>query len=250
MLKLLLKHKLTPKLQTNVELLSDLVYYARTTLCNRQTIGQECYYLCLFDSSTKQLPSHLKRCLVILIKICLPYLLQRTIRGSYQKQLTIIKLLITYLIKINFILFFFGQSTYYNIEERLTSLKLASLRNSTNENTAKMSYALGASQIILLLGQIASDYIRLNKQWATIELTNSMSSSVLPTTSKPHAKIKCSLCLDYMIDATTTPCGHLFCWICIHRHIQLSVKDEQTHVSCPTCRLRIEQNKLIYIFNY
>ena len=53
----------------------------------------------------------------------------------------------------------------------------------------------------------------------------------------------CLLCLNKYNNVCCTPCGHLFCWSCIH--LYLLEKDK-----CPKCKMKIEPQEILYLQNY
>jgi peroxin-10 len=234
-------------IQLKLKAISDIIYYSLTTGSNRQTLGQENYFLIHFDPKTKQLPTKLKRFLFIWIKICLPFILNTKPEQNSNRLIQLTIFLVSYLIKLNYILFFFGKSTYYTIEDRLTSLKTISIRNSINSKTKKMSFALGYCHLILLIGQFIIDTFQITRQFKKYQ--SNIVSTINEDTNLEKLNIKCALCLDYITFPTSTPCGHIFCWKCINCYTKVSFKND-SKTTCPTCRVDIEQNKLLYIFNF
>jgi len=53
----------------------------------------------------------------------------------------------------------------------------------------------------------------------------------------------CLLCMDQRRNTSMTPCGHLFCWECIIKHLQKSQ-------NCPFCRKMCLPQSVIYLQNF
>ncbi|KAJ7568971.1 hypothetical protein O6H91_01G055300 [Diphasiastrum complanatum] len=78
----------------------------------------------------------------------------------------------------------------------------------------------------------------------TIDLTsnNDDTQKVKAAVAQPmpikEVKFTCAICYDTMEDETSTVCGHVFCWKCIHTAVA-------TQKRCPTCRRKLT-NSLIH----
>ena len=54
---------------------------------------------------------------------------------------------------------------------------------------------------------------------------------------------KCPLCLEPRIETSSTICGHLFCWTCIHESVR-------NRSECPICREPLRPAQIIRLMNY
>jgi len=52
----------------------------------------------------------------------------------------------------------------------------------------------------------------------------------------------CSLCYGPFVNCSVTPCGHLFCWSCVHEW--LATKPE-----CPLCRDEVDPKYVVLLQN-
>ncbi|KAM9244762.1 peroxisome biogenesis factor 10 isoform 3-T3 [Dugong dugon] len=62
-----------------IELLSDLAYFSLTTLAGYQTLGEEYVGLVQVDPSQRQVPSWLRRSMLIVLHTVLPYMLDKAL---------------------------------------------------------------------------------------------------------------------------------------------------------------------------
>lgn len=245
----------------DIKLLSDLIYYTCTTLSNRQTIGQEYYNLILFKENTRSLPILSERLFLIAFRIVLPYLVNKLNRTQDTQQkiiLSLLNVLLFYAKKINLIIFYLSNSSYFKLENRLASVKTLSinLNRFTSGFQQKMYLAFGLLESTMLGIHVANEIKELyvnrnslinysdgNKQ----EHEQSMNNIDRSGLSRSVSRIKCPLCLDPVSHPTLTTCGHLFCWYCIQEY---SSRSSSENAKCPTCRCVFENRKLIYLYNF
>lgn len=67
---------------------------------------------------------------------------------------------------------------------------------------------------------------------------------VLDDTSDDNIAYECNICLELAKEPVVTLCGHLYCWPCLYRWMQV-----QTYVrACPVCKAGVDIDKVIPIY--
>jgi len=56
--------------------------------------------------------------------------------------------------------------------------------------------------------------------------------------------LECNICYEESDEPVTTTCGHIYCWACIYKWIQLKAN----HNHCPVCKNQVAQDKLIPLY--
>ena len=240
------------KYTKELNLIADFFYYLTTTLSTRQTIGQEYCNLILFDEIKRNVPSKFKRGLLIIIKIFLPYFLFR----SKIKHIgfDLFKLLFYYLNSLNTIYFFLTKTTFYKMENFLTNIKYLEYQNHANSGSKKL-YFLAASLLVPLIYNLYFDLKKLKIYLSSNKDEPSSNEKAIVNGISNSNGHKCLLCLDLVREPTLTPCGHLYCWFCIHEYTNRSYNSYEQHfnlyqANCPTCREKYQINKLIFLYNF
>ena len=62
---------------------------------------------------------------------------------------------------------------------------------------------------------------------------------------KKNERWHCPICKDELKSPVVTPCGHIFCWPCISKHLQ--DKEEALRV-CPVCSKPLDLDKVVPIY--
>lgn len=65
------------------------------------------------------------------------------------------------------------------------------------------------------------------------------SSSIIPPAAAPS--LRCAICIEPLVEETTTKCGHVFCRNCIETAIA-------TQHRCPICRRKLRKRDIIRIY--
>mmetsp|Transcript_18179 Transcript_18179/g.29869 ORF Transcript_18179/g.29869 Transcript_18179/m.29869 type:complete len:206 (+) Transcript_18179:41-658(+) len=55
---------------------------------------------------------------------------------------------------------------------------------------------------------------------------------------------ECNICLEVADEPVTTPCGHLYCWPCLYKWMNLHSDCPQ----CPVCKSAIDKEKVIPLY--
>ncbi|KAL4580304.1 hypothetical protein LXL04_016493 [Taraxacum kok-saghyz] len=61
---------------------------------------------------------------------------------------------------------------------------------------------------------------------------------------------ECNICLDSARDPVVTLCGHLYCWPCIYKwlQVQTSTLESDKHPKCPVCKSQISNSSLVPLY--
>jgi len=60
----------------------------------------------------------------------------------------------------------------------------------------------------------------------------------------PSSAFECNICLELAKDPVVTLCGHLYCWPCLYRWMQVQNYCRQ----CPVCKAGVEVDKVVPIY--
>jgi peroxin-10 len=254
-------------------IVSQAVYYAATSLCGKQTIGQECYNLLYYDPATKTIPTRLRLLLLVCAKLGMSALAlvefrSWLLRNKWQFVIYyVIRRVLLYLTRLNQVLFFAGRlDTYNTIENRLLAVEQRTIgngndddvkrRRSTHKRFAVLQaclIALGlineakkATKLIRHLSKIGRDRVKSDEQDKGDDTGDEKAAT---SASNDERVAKCSLCLDRLNEPTATICGHVFCWRCICVHIVKS-QEYAASLTCPTCKASFQPSQIIRLFNF
>jgi E3 ubiquitin-protein ligase RNF5 len=78
----------------------------------------------------------------------------------------------------------------------------------------------------------------------TSESASTPPSSQQDDNNSDSSTFECNICLETASQPVITMCGHLFCWPCIYRWMQLHLDSPQ----CPVCKSGISTEKLIPLY--
>ena len=241
--------------QLELNLASKLLYLSLTTLSSNQTLGEEYCSLLLSAPPIGAPPSFLKNLSFVIIECLGPYIFEHT--RSLFSRITLLEsvtqlgmpLAISCACKVLFssagnitLALFYLESTYYHISKRILRMRYLWIHNKSQKlppalsNTFRIISVLFVSQLVL---RLVTQY-RYESASLLNELRNCNNSDV--TGMSENCTI-CVLCLEQVKSPSLTPCGHLFCWDCIHT--ASSNKGE-----CPCCKLSFSQSRIVSLHNY
>ncbi|VDN03534.1 unnamed protein product [Thelazia callipaeda] len=244
-------------------IVAQVAYYVVTTLLGIQTVGEEYVSIVpLVLTKDYKIPSFTCRLVFVLIHAVVPFLTEKLF-GKIEQNLD--KLLVSgeaqlarrhkklrgipVLFRLNKALFYI-YGTYYHISRRLVGWQYISLCPQLNNEAFTYFRLLGA----IIVAQIILDAtIWIKKEWKNITWkearTNTCQPSSLEISRKDNSLLTsssfcCLICSQYNKPPVCTPCGHLFCWDCILKHIQYTSLQRNSSSFCPHCRQQFHRSRI------
>ena len=152
---------------------------------------------------------------------------------------------------LNAALFYLGSpygSGFYHISKRLLGITHVSTAGdqgtdfAQSKDSSRMRLLGGVSLINVLVGaslQIWDEIIQKEEEERTVTAEE----------KRPDGDIagKCPLCMNVRKSTSCTPCGHVFCWNCIHSCIG---QRDRSRLECPVCRETFHPSRVVLMRNY
>jgi hypothetical protein len=72
-------------------------------------------------------------------------------------------------------------------------------------------------------------------------------------------KKQCPLCMDFVRQPAATPCGHVYCWTCVHKWVisdrngssnNRNSNNSEDGIKCPVCRQLFQQHQIRALYCY
>lgn len=85
----------------------------------------------------------------------------------------------------------------------------------------------------------------------TKENLKSISSQTTSTADSDNGCFDCNICLESAHDPVVTLCGHLYCWPCIFRWLQVQNSSDDTDhhpPTCPVCKADLSHTSLVPLY--
>ncbi|KAK8402324.1 hypothetical protein O3P69_000620 [Scylla paramamosain] len=206
----------------NAEVICELAYYGLTTLCLRQTLGEEYTGILQVDSSRRKLPSVWQRVAMVILQCFGPEII-RTLLTRFEeslktgslstylrpelknillKQIPVLRYSVTILHRIHLATFYWSGS-FYHISKRIAGINYVLTREWLGDSSAGKSFRILGIVLLthILLTVLYSSY--------TYFFTKSAQESTPPSAKYyiEHSK-QCSLCLDERKHSSITPSHH------------------------------------------
>ena len=89
------------------------------------------------------------------------------------------------------------------------------------------------------IGEICCNYLPCFLSSSPFHLLDSRSANSLDMSG---GRFECNICLDDMREPVVTQCGHLFCWSCLYRWLNMN------HQTCPLCKAGVTKENVIPLF--
>lgn len=176
-------------------------------------------------------PSTLKLLTFILLKTLSPYYIKRVASQLKDPRVLIVLEDLEALVLKSHLGLFFYYGIYYNLSKRLSALVYTKL------SRAQAARPLYRNLSYFLILQVLVLLYKVYKRWI---VPSSVEEPAPPSGSSSGF---CVLCLGSFKQASCTPCGHLYCWVCIMSSVQVNAQ-------CPICRQPSPPQLLVQLRNF
>ncbi|XP_067646733.1 peroxisome biogenesis factor 10 isoform X2 [Eurosta solidaginis] len=251
------------------KLFAEIAYHGFASINNLQTLGEEYTGIIQIDNDYVQVPSRLLQLAAIILEFGGDALYLRILKKlekyiadheeivpeAKQKLLTAIRImrLSPQYIKALHKSLFYLNANKYQLSKRTIGINYVLIRHWLQPEFSLYGYKILG--LITFMQVTFSLLISVYETWRDqqrkkFNLINNAVQRILSTKQDvtelergTSDAPQCILCFEPRIDSSLTPCGHIFCWICL-----MDWLDERD--DCPLCREKLKKSNVIQLQNY